>query len=164
MWKYQFYGSAQEIYGSFFRFKLIKRLKKPCMQRLRVAYNCGCRALYNLPWRTSVSCHQVQCNIPTYAYVLWCSQIVCIPSYSSNTAIAFYFVTEWVLEHCSVCLIDGVSCHNAFAFYLNSAGLGIGVLLCSSVAAKRYVLTNFSVKNVSVTLWFCLQRNCKMCL
>ena len=36
------------------------------MQRLRVAYNFGCRALYNLPWRASVSNHQVQCNIPTF--------------------------------------------------------------------------------------------------
>ena len=33
--------------------------KKSCMQRLRVAYNFGCRALYNLPWRASVSTHQV---------------------------------------------------------------------------------------------------------
>ena len=39
--------------------------RKSCMQRLRVAYNFGCRALYNLPWRASVSSHQVQCNIPT---------------------------------------------------------------------------------------------------
>jgi len=25
--------------------------RKSCMQRLRMAYNFGCRALYNLPWR-----------------------------------------------------------------------------------------------------------------
>jgi len=37
------------------------------MQRLRVTYNFGCRALYNLPWRASVSSHQVQCNIRTVA-------------------------------------------------------------------------------------------------
>ena len=37
--------------------------RKSCMQRLRVAYNFGCRSLYNLPWRASVSSHQVQCNI-----------------------------------------------------------------------------------------------------
>jgi len=36
------------------------------MQRLRVACNIGCRALYNLPWRARVSSHQVQCNIPTF--------------------------------------------------------------------------------------------------
>jgi len=30
-----------------------------CRERLRVAYNFGCRALYNLPWRASVSSHQV---------------------------------------------------------------------------------------------------------
>jgi len=29
-----------------------------------VAYNFECRALYNPPWRASVSSHQVQCNIP----------------------------------------------------------------------------------------------------
>jgi len=30
-----------------------------------VAYNFGCRALYNLPCRASVSIHQVKRNIPT---------------------------------------------------------------------------------------------------
>jgi len=28
--------------------------RKSCMQRLRVAYNCGCRALYDLPWRVVI--------------------------------------------------------------------------------------------------------------
>jgi len=40
------------------------------MQRLRVAYNVGCRALCNLPWQASVSSHQVQCNIPTFEALL----------------------------------------------------------------------------------------------
>jgi len=40
------------------------------MQRLRVAYNFGCRALYNLLCRASVSSHQVQCNIPTFEVLL----------------------------------------------------------------------------------------------
>jgi len=31
--------------------------RKSCMQRLRVAYNFGCRVLYNLPWRANVSSH-----------------------------------------------------------------------------------------------------------
>jgi len=44
--------------------------RKSCIQRLRVAYNLGCRALYNLPWRASVSSHQVQCNIPTFQALL----------------------------------------------------------------------------------------------
>jgi len=35
------------------------------MQRLCVAYNFGSRALYNLPWRASVSSHQIQYNIST---------------------------------------------------------------------------------------------------
>jgi len=34
------------------------------MQGLRVAYKLGSRALYNLPFRASVSSYQVQCNIP----------------------------------------------------------------------------------------------------
>jgi len=79
--------------------------RKSRMQRLRVAYNFGCRALYNLSWRAIVSSHQVQCNIPTseafvrrnmlatcfskdaeslatYGWVLWCSEIICIYPYS----------------------------------------------------------------------------------
>ena len=73
--------------------------------------------LYNLPWRVSVSIHQVQCNISTlrpywektctcflndaetptmYGCALWCSQNVytSIRSYSMNTTTTFYFVTE----------------------------------------------------------------------
>ena len=45
-------------------------VKKSCMQRLRVAYNFGCRPLYNLRWRASVSSDQVQCNIPTFEALL----------------------------------------------------------------------------------------------
>jgi len=33
-------------------------------------------------------------------------------------------------------LTDGVACHNAFAFYLDSTSLGIGALLCSSVVTR----------------------------
>ena len=45
--------------------------RKSCMQRLCVpAYNFGCRATYNLPWRSRVSSHQVQCNIPTFEALL----------------------------------------------------------------------------------------------
>jgi len=43
---------------------------------------------------------------------------------------------EWVNELCSVCLLDGVSCHNALVFYLDSTRLGIGALLSSSVVAS----------------------------
>ena len=31
--------------------------RKSCMQRLRVAFNFGCRALHNLPWRPNVCSH-----------------------------------------------------------------------------------------------------------
>ena len=79
-------------------------------------YNFGCRALYNLPWRASVSSYQVPCNIPTfdtllkkcvslswmmqsptiYGCALCCSQIVytSISPYYLNTMTVFYFVTE----------------------------------------------------------------------
>ena len=43
---------------------------------------------------------------------------------------------EWVLELCSVRLIDGVSSHNAFKFYLDSTNLGISALLCSTAVAS----------------------------
>jgi len=33
--------------------------RKWCMQRLRMAYHFGCRALYNFPWRASVSSHDL---------------------------------------------------------------------------------------------------------
>ena len=96
--------------------QLCCNFRKSCMQRLRVAYNFGWRALYNLPWRASVSstrfnatfiplrlCYENTCtcfskdaeNLTTYGYVLWCSQIVCIRHYSLNTIIAFYSVNEW---------------------------------------------------------------------
>ena len=73
-------------------------------------------------------------NQTTNGYLLWCSQIVCICPYSLNSTIAFY--SEWVNELCSIRLIDGVSCHNAFAFYLDSTNLGIGALLRSSFATS----------------------------
>ena len=70
-------------------------------------------------------------NLTTYGYVLSVTQIVCTRRYSLNTIIAFYSVNEWS-NFCSVRLIDGVSSHNAFPFYLNCTNLGISALLRSS--------------------------------
>jgi len=126
--------------------------RKPCMQRLRAAYNFGCRALYNLPWRASVSSHQVQCNIPTfeallrkYTYLflercrksndIWLRALMQSDCFYSSLFFEHYnriLLCEWVIELCWIRLIDGVSCHNAFAFYLVSTNLGIGVLFRSS--------------------------------
>jgi len=39
---------------------------------------------------------------------------------------------ELVIDICCIHLIDGVSSHNAFAFYLDSTNSGIGTLLHSS--------------------------------
>jgi len=41
-----------------------------------------------------------------------------------------------MLELCGVRLIDGVSCHNAFAFYLDSTNLGISALLRGSAVTS----------------------------
>ena len=122
--------------------------RKSCMQRFRVAYHFGRRALYNLPWWASVSSHQVQCNIPTYEALLqiyiyicflndaenratygctlWCGQIVYIRPYLLNTTTAFYFLT--VLGRCSVCL-RACTCHNTFVLYLALIRVGLSVKL-----------------------------------
>jgi len=89
--------------------------RRPCVQKLRVTYNFGCRALYNLPWRASVSSHQVQNNIPTFEALLrknvylflercrksdnvWLRTLMqsdCLyRPYSLNTTSTFYFVTD----------------------------------------------------------------------
>ena len=89
--------------------------RKSCMQRLRVAYNFGCRALATCPgewvlvttrfnltfpplrrcYENTRTCFSKDAeNLTTYDYVL-CSQIVCIRHYSLNTIIAFYSVNEW---------------------------------------------------------------------
>jgi len=101
------------------------------------AYNFRCRVLYNLPWRASVSSHQVQYNIAimrpycekiyttflndaeivTCVFVLWCSQVVYIRPYCLNTTTAFYIVTECldvaVLFRLRVC-----AGHNTSVLYL----------------------------------------------
>ena len=53
-----------------YAFQLWCNFRKSWMQRLQVAYNFGCRALYNLPWRASVISHQIQRNIPTFEALL----------------------------------------------------------------------------------------------
>jgi len=54
---------------SMYASELWCNFRKSCMQRLRVAYNFGCSALY-LPWTAGVSSHQVHCNIPTFEALL----------------------------------------------------------------------------------------------
>ena len=57
---------------------------------------------------------------------------------SSNVScnIVIHSYCEWVIEICSIRLTDGVSCHNAFALYLDSTNLGIGALLRSSAVTS----------------------------
>jgi len=127
--------------------------RKSCMQRLRVSYNFGCWTLYNLPWRASVSSHQVQRNIPTFEALLrknkclflercrksnnvWLHALMQSDCLYSSSFFEHYnriLLCDWVLGHCGVCSFEGVSWHNAFVLYLALTSLGISVLLCSSV-------------------------------
>ena len=43
---------------------------------------------------------------------------------------------DWVIELCSARLIDDVSSHNAFAFYLDYTKLGISALLRSTAVTS----------------------------
>ena len=61
-----FHSLSTPMYAS----QLWCNFRKSCMHRLHVAYNFGCRAQNNLPWRASVRTHQVQCNIPTFEALL----------------------------------------------------------------------------------------------
>jgi len=108
------------------------------MQKLRVAYNFGCRALYNLPWRTSVSSHQVQCDIPAFEALLRKSVYLFLERCRKSNNVwlralmqsdclylSLFFehcnrilLCDWVLGHCSVYSFECVPCHNAFVLYL----------------------------------------------
>ena len=76
---------------------IMVNFRKSCMQRLRVAYNFGCRATcpgervlvatkFNVTFpplrlcyvNTSTCSSKDAENLTTYGYVLWCNQIVCI--------------------------------------------------------------------------------------
>jgi len=96
--------------------------------------------------------HQVQCNIPTFEALLRKYKHLflerCRKSNNillralmhsdylySSLSFEHYnriLLCEWVIVLCSIRLIDGVSCHNAFAFYLDSTNLRIEALLRSS--------------------------------
>ena len=74
------------------------KFRKSCMQRLHMAYNFGCRALYNLPWRASVSSHQVQYNILTFEALQW------------KTSTCFSKDSENLLTSCGYTWFDAVDC------------------------------------------------------
>jgi len=109
--------------------------RKSCMHRLRVTYNFGCRALYNLPWRASVTSHQVQCNIPTFEALLQKYTYLFLErSRKSNKwlhasmqsdclYLSLFFehynhiiLCEWVIELFCIRFIEGVSCHMTQCF------------------------------------------------
>jgi len=161
---------------------------KSCMQTLCLAYNFGCRAPYNLPWRASVSNHQVQYNIPTFEALLrkykylflercrksnnvWLRALMQSDCLYLSLLCEHYdriLLCDWVIELYSVRLVDGVSSHNAFEFYLDSTNLGISALIRSSAATSvtcwltivlrcvcnAMVLSSMQLQKVSVSLWF----------
>ena len=116
----------------------------------------GCRALYNLPWRASVSSHQNQYNIPTFEALLrkykylflercrksnnvWLRALMQSDCLYSSLFFEHYnciLFCDWVIELHSVRLIDGVSSHNAFAFCLDQTELGISALFRSSAVTS----------------------------
>ena len=136
--------------------------RKSRMQTLRVAYNFGCRALYNLPWRASVivMTHHVQCNIPTFEALLRKNVHLFLERYrrSNNVMVAcfdairlFIFVlilwtlkphfTLWLSAQTLQCLfVWGCACHIAFALYLDLTNFGISVPLCSSVVPSEQIV------------------------
>ena len=91
------------------------------------------------PWRASVSSHQVQCNIPTFEALLrkytylflercrksnneWLRALMQSDCLYSSLFFEHYnriLLCERMIELCSVSLIDGVSSHSAFEFYLD---------------------------------------------
>jgi len=69
--------------------------RKADIHRLHVAYNFGCSALYNLPWRVSVSSHLAECNIPTFEAFLW-QNVSCflIDAQSPTMYYNYFYLTE----------------------------------------------------------------------
>jgi len=102
------------------------------------------------------SSHQVLCNIPTFEALLrkytylflercrksnnvWLRALM--QSYCLYSSLFFehynrILLCDWVIELCSVRLIDGVPSHNAFAVYLYSTNLGISALFRSSAVTS----------------------------
>jgi len=99
---------------------------------------------------------QVQCNIPTfeallrkYTYLflercrksnnIWLRALMQSDCLYSSLFFEHYnriLLCEWVIEICNIRWVDGVSCHNDSAFYLDSTNSGIGALLRSSVVTS----------------------------
>ena len=101
-------------------------------------------------------------NLATYDYVLWCIQIVCTRHYSLNTVIAFYSVIEW--SNFTVSFDRWRVKPQRFRILPRLDQVRNWRPTPQWCCNKCYVLANNSVKNVSVTLWFCLQCSCKKCL
>jgi len=90
-------------------------------------------ALYNLPWRASVSSYRVQCNIPTFGAWLWKSMFLFLERYRKFNKVWLRAIMQsdclcsplflqhcnrillcnWVLGCYSACL-RVCACHNAY--------------------------------------------------
>jgi len=112
-------------------------IRKSCMQRLRVPYNFGCRALYNLyPGERVlvVMTHQVRCNIITFESLLRknmhlflkrCRRSNNVMVACFNAARLFILRCGWVLGQGSVCSFEGVhvTMHSYFIWVWPVQGL-----------------------------------------
>ena len=125
-----------------FASQLCCNFRKSCVQKLRVAYSFGCRALYNISWRASVSSHHGQCNIPTFEALLrknmhlflercrksnniWLRALMQSDCVYSSLYFEHYnriLLCDWVLRYCSFCSFERVSCHNAFVLMWPNEG------------------------------------------
>jgi len=78
------------------------------------------------------------------------------------------YFTLWLSAQTLQCFLRACACHSTFAIYLALTRGGLSVLLWMWCCTKRYGLANNSVKKLSVTLWFYLQRHyktfCCVCL
>jgi len=100
---------------SMYTSQLWGEFRKAYIQRLCVVYSFGSRALYNLPWRASISIIRFKVtflplrpywekmctcflngekSLTTYGCMLHCSQIVYVRPYSLGTTTTFYFVNK----------------------------------------------------------------------
>ena len=152
--------------------KLAKIVKKS------VAYNFGCRALWNLSWRVSVSSHQVQCNISllwknVHHFLERCRKSNNVRLHAMMQSDCLYsslffgqhngiLLCEWVLGHCV--FVWGhvhATILPYFIWPLTRVGpcvySGCSCLLWMQCCTKCYGLVNNSVSKVSVTLLFYLQ-------
>ena len=94
-------------------------------------------------------------SLTAYGCVFWCSQIVYIRTYSLNTKIAFYFVTEG--SDVPVMIWGGgQATTHSYILHLGLARVGLHFFSCPTLDVVLYQVLRVSEK-VCVILWSCHQ-------